>query len=1128
MNISVENSPMHKWITITITSLCIFLSQSIAEVNEEQVAEQADPKSLSYTKWTPDFQIPNPVAISFDEQGRAYVTETLRRKANDLDIRRNKDWITNDLSFQSTEDKLEFYKKTFTPENSDANKNRVKDYNKDGVHDLKDLTFLSERVHFIEDQNNDGIADYTHIYAEQLNHVIGGVAGGVLAHEGDVFACPVPELVKFTDTNKDNKADKKEVVIGGFGVHLAYGGHDMHGLIVGPDGRLYWSIGDKGVRVKSKEGRDYKFPNQGALMRCEIDGSNFEVYAHGLRNIQEIGFDKYGNFFGVDNDADFSGEKERFIYVEQYLDAGWRANWQYLKGDYNPWQHENMHIPFHEGQSIGFTPPISLYVDGPAGFKANPGTALNEAYQDYFFLTSALNGHQYAFQIKPKGDSFEMVNDHRIGEGIPIVGLAFSPDGALFGVDWGGGYPLNDIGAVWKVDSSEEDRHPLRNKTKELIQSDYSKREISNLIEDLRYPDQRIRLKSQFELAKRNSLESFSAILSDTSNDQLARIHSIWGIGQLIRKDKATDEHLIPHLEDADPEIKAQTVKTLTDRYGHRLGLHQIPGPSEENKNHPLSEKITPLLYDESLRVKTQALLAMGRIGDSTMLLTITDALNHHQFSEIYIRHAGAMALAGVGTSKDLMHLGGHYSNLVRGCAVVALGKRGDKNAGSYLKDPNPTVKVQAAHAVHDDWMIPDALEELAESLSYDPTAESHIRRAINANFHLGDKKSINRVTKYLQKENTPDFGIDAAIEALQNWTTPPDRDLVVGRYRPIEERDPKILQDNFNKNIKALLSSPKEKIRASSLELARTINLNIPTVSLIEIVKNKEASGSLRSEALKTLSSQEYNDLENLLLVSSQVHNESLSQTATELFVTNYPEQAVPLLKEKIATSTPSNKQHAIRLLAQTEDTSILESLISKIDQAPASQQLDIYLTAKDTKYSDNKVIQEKLTSIESNWATQQQSNPFSTEPFLYTLEGGNIDNGKKVFLNHEAAQCIRCHKLEEGTGSEVGPLLSDIGTKGNKYLLESLIHPADVVAAGYGNTSITLKTGKTIAGIDLGEKDNKIMIRDTQGKEQAISKDEIVSQTPAMSTMPPMGFVLSKEEIRDLVAFLVSLKNN
>ena len=285
-------------------------------------AEVPSPKPLQFSKWTPDFLVPDPVAISFDNQGRAYVTQTQRRKANDLDIRSNRDWIPDDLSFQSPDNKRAFYRKVFTPENSDANKHRVKDYNKDGKNDLADLQFLSERIHLIEDTDADGLADKTSIYAEGFTDEIAGIAAGVLHHDGDVYTTIVPDVWKLRDTNNDCKADTREILATGFGAHLAYAGHDMHGLTVGPDGRIYWTIGDKGLGATSKEGHHFKYPNQGALLRCDPDGSNFEVYARGLRNVQEIAFDQFGNIFGVDNDSDRPGEKERFVYIVQHMDAG--------------------------------------------------------------------------------------------------------------------------------------------------------------------------------------------------------------------------------------------------------------------------------------------------------------------------------------------------------------------------------------------------------------------------------------------------------------------------------------------------------------------------------------------------------------------------------------------------------------------------------------------------------------------------------------------------------------------------------------------------------------------------------------------------------------------------------------
>ncbi|MEN8772371.1 MAG: PVC-type heme-binding CxxCH protein, partial [Akkermansiaceae bacterium] len=442
------------------TLSCLFISTAFLLPGN---AEKPDPKSLQFTKWTPGFAVPDPVAISFDNQGRAYVSQTQRRKANDLDIRQNRDWISTDLSFKSPDDKRAFYHRTFLSENSGANKKRVKDYNKDGKHDLADLQFLSERIHLIEDSDGDGLADKTSIYAEGFVDEIGGIAAGVLHHDGDVYTTIVPDVWKLRDTNNDGKADQRESIAYGFGAHLAYAGHDMHGLTVGVDGRIYWTIGDKGLGVTSKEGLHFKYPNQGAVLRCEPDGSNFEVFAHGLRNVQELAFDQFGNIFSIDNDSDRPGEKERFVYIVRHMDAGWRSNWQYIQEAFNPWMDENLWEPYQENQPAHILPPISLYEDGPAGTTFNPGTALNEKWANYFFHTSAPNGQQWAFQVEQNGASYRMVNDMQIGTGVPIVGINFGPDGALYGVDWGGGYPLNEKGAVWKWDVA--DKHPLREET---------------------------------------------------------------------------------------------------------------------------------------------------------------------------------------------------------------------------------------------------------------------------------------------------------------------------------------------------------------------------------------------------------------------------------------------------------------------------------------------------------------------------------------------------------------------------------------------------------------------------------------------------------------------------------------
>ena len=79
--------------------------------------------------------------------------------------------------------------------------------------------------------------------------------------------------------------------------------------------KLYFSVGDNGTSVMTKEGKRIHLPNTGCVLRCNFDGAELEVFATGLRNPQEIAFDQYGYLFSVDNDGDLEDERERFVYI---------------------------------------------------------------------------------------------------------------------------------------------------------------------------------------------------------------------------------------------------------------------------------------------------------------------------------------------------------------------------------------------------------------------------------------------------------------------------------------------------------------------------------------------------------------------------------------------------------------------------------------------------------------------------------------------------------------------------------------------------------------------------------------------------------------------------------------------
>jgi putative heme-binding domain-containing protein len=86
--------------------------------------------------------------------------------------------------------------------------------------------------------------------------------------------------------------------------------------------------------------------------------------------------------------------------------------------------------------------------------------------------------------------------------------------------------------------------------------------------------------------------------------------------------------------------------------------------------------------------------------------------------------------------------------------------------------------------------------------------------------------------------------------------------------------------------------------------------------------------------------------------------------------------------------------------------------------------------------------------------------------------------------------------------------------------------LNPLAQVAPGYGLITLTLKDGKNISAVLDQEDAKQIRLKLPDGKLQTVPLDQIAARTPPISVMPPMLGILTKSEIRDVVAYLASLK--
>lgn len=1100
----------------------------IMEMTAEKAADLADKirqevnlvvdEGLEVSLWASDSLVQDPIAISIDEKGRIYYTSATRQTNSEFDIRGHRNWMTASISFQSVEDRRAFLRKTFSETNEEGER-FLKDLNEDGTLNWKDLAVEKEQVWVVESEDGK-VATKAQQYLEDFGEEITDVANGIEYANGVVYIAVGPDLWKTKDVDKDGIADETESLSHGYAVHIGFSGHGMSGAIMGQDGRIWWGIGDIGMNVVDKEGKKWKYPNQGVIVRCETDGSNFEVYSAGLRNTHEFAFDEYGNLITEDNDGDHSGERERLVHLINGSETGWRINWQFGKytdpnnNSYKVWMDEKMGVPHWEGQAAYILPPIQNYVNGPTGFVYNPGTALSPDWYGHFFVAefrgSPANSPIHAFTLKPKGASFELASTKEIVHGLLPTGLDFGPDGALYFGDWIDGWGTKEAGRIWKTDVPGEANSAIRKETRQLIQADFSALSESELSQHLAHQDMRVRQKAQFALVEREQA-GFDALqkTAETSDNQLARIHGLWGMAQMARlQNREYAKELLPFLNDEDEEIINQAAKMLGDI-----------------KYSEAANELIPLLEKPSLRTQLLVTEALGRMEAKAALQPILDVLEKNNNEDLWLRHAGMIALARLGEIAPLVALKNHESAALRIAAVVALRRMNEPQVAQFLNDKDEYIVTEAARAINDDYSIEAALPALAKVLEESRfTNEALLRRAINANLRVGKTENLKLLADYASRKNAPAAMRAEALATLSTWAKPSVFDRVDNRYRGEINRDLAPVQTMAEPIITSLLNDKDETVKIAAAKAGGRLQLKSIAPTLFDMLQ-KNRSANIRKAALEALNALNADNLDKALEIALADRDKVVRSAALEILPESSisEDKAVALFQQILKSGTIVEKQAVFTALGNLkgqEAVATLEEAIAKMSKGDTEPEIRLDIIEAIEAQGDSVLLQQL--------AAYQDAKPKSDSLALFreTLAGGNKDRGRGIFYWNESAQCTRCHAVFE-YGGNAGPGLSGVGSRLSKEkLLESLVQPSAVLAAGYGVVILELNDETTLSGIVLEETETSIRLK--MGKEdiKTFEKSQIKTRENIPSSMPDVRGVLNKREIRDLVAFLASLE--
>jgi len=1091
-------------------------STTLVDASQEYISPNlAD--GLRLDLWASDSLAPDPIAIDIDDEGNVYLTRTNRQKNSEFDIRGHQDWMTASIGLQTVEDRRAFLRKTFAPELSEENE-WFPDLNKDSIHDWRDLTVEKDEIWKLEDTNKDGIADISRRILEDFNEEITDVAGALLVRDDDIFVGIGPDMWRVEDTNGDGVMDKKTSIAHGFAVHIGFGAHGMSGAIEGPDGKIYWGIGDIGASITTVEGDTLHYPNQGMIVRCNPDGTNFEVFARGLRNTHEFVFDAYGNLISSDNDGDHRGESERLVHIVEGSDAGWRSNWQYGKytdpknNSYKVWMDEKLYLPRWDGQAAYIIPPIANYHNGPTGMVYNPGTALGKDWLNQFFLVEFVGdpalSHIWSFSLKPKGASFDLEKELDVLSGVLPTGLQFGPDGALYLADWINGWGTKNYGRVWKLDveDSKNDLKEQRLETQRLMTLEYEDLSADDLVELLAYPDMRIRKKAQFELAERTfwGYRALKDVILEDKN-QFARIHAIWAIGQIASDNKRKAQPLMDLLDDEDPEIIAQAAKVLGDIKYKEAG-----------------DKLISLLTNENERVRFFAAQALGRIEYKKAVEPLINFLAVNNDKDVYLRHAAVLALSRIGEIKPLVALSRSPQRSLRIAAVLVLRRLESAKVVVFLNDEEEYIVTEAARAINDDWSIPKAMPALAALLQEERfTSEPLLRRSINAALRVGGERELDMLISFAKRTDVSGDLRGEALAALGTWASPSVLDRVDGRYRGEISRDSNIVKQKIQGDIPVFLKDRNPYILIGTSKILGTLGISTYN-SQLKSIFTKDGRPEVRVAMIEALGELHDDAIASIVKRGMRDKDENVRAAAVSMIpALNISKNELPGVIDPIFKNGSIREQ---------------QTMISALTEMPLNQSGDALMNLiqkAGNKQLNPGVILDLIEAVESTHSedligslSKLKNSGYSLDSYKEALYGGRNWPGANVFKNNSAAQCVRCHALD-GAGGKVGPPMDNIANiLSREEILQSLIDPGARLAPGYGSVVLTLKDGQVVSGILAAETKEEIILRTSDAEPMEIAVSRIKKRDNMPSAMPPMGSVLSKRELRDLVEFLSNLK--
>lgn len=926
-----------------------------------------------------------------------------------------------------------------------------------------------------------GKAKKVQVFASDLNIPIGVLP---LPDGKSVIVSSTGEIRKYTDTDDDGKADKSEVLFGGFGFRDTHGMTNSFTLM--PDGWVYACHGfNNDSKVKGTDGHEVTM-NSGNTFRFRPDGSRIEVYTRGQVNPFGIAVDPWFNLYTADCHS--------------------KPITQLIPGAY----YDSFGKP-HDG--LGYGPHVTRHDHGSTGLCGLAWYDADHFPKDYLgcmFVGNVVTNRINFDRIEWKGSSpvakelpdFLTSTDRWFRP----VDIKLGPDGALYVADF-----YNKVIGHYEVDL----RHPGRDKDRGRIwrivwkgtdgkaavakpaYSDLTTTAEAELVKLMESPNLAVRLSAANQIATRGEkgVNALPKGLLPAPQVEVSRVLAppltlVERAGLMKDEGYQKLSSLILMVQEASggPELAVGMARALASRGdwgdGARSaakGLLQLKSPqvqraaAEAITFHPHVDFVKPLVE----------------------LLKATPAEDTH------LRHAARIAL--------------------RNCL------RDDEKAWPKDKEYDSTI-AEVALAIPNQKAADYLLWHISwESIKGDklaPAAE-HVAR------YGGDpgERLIKALTQAWSSDPKAGDAVLATVRGLAAAGRHLDASQAAAVLRAAENEIGACGEPD---------SIPTADQTKRMLAAARVL-LAVPGVVQESAALKPRGHGVGRLAILLSLPEAP----PDLRVVAAQV---AMRYDPTTGLRRGHGALRDPAIPEAVRTgillafAASSNKEARLDARDALKDAPYRTALAVGTALAGSPAGADDLLTAVKTGKAPARLLQEKavlerlraanVPDLDKQVAALTKGLPaldqrlaelVKTRAKAFTSVKADKELGAKVFTKN----CAACHRIGD-QGGKVAPQLDGIGVRGLERLLEDTLDPNRNVDQAFRARIVTTKDEKTVTGLMLRVEGEVLVLADAEGKEVRIpTKDIDTNRETMLSPMPAnFGEVIPEADFAHLVAYLLDQK--